>query len=350
MTSVCRAVQAVCTHRPSSLRNAALCLLAFAAPLSPKCVQATSAARPGLWLTTLEPIWRDIRAWPQSDYGQLGADAAAWSHVLRGLSVFQFSEKYAVHGESRELAALIALFRKSNVQIAVQGIALIASRQCGLGVESFGTKDETVIAVRRLESLGAKVDYIVFDEPLYYGHFFRGGRKSIGCRLPISKIVDEVLEREGSLRAEAPGVRIGDVEPFGLQDVATDDWTVGYQEWLSLYRERTGRNWDFAQADIVWSRPNWRDQFLPALKAIQDAGIAWGAMYTASAPAYSNLDWAAQISADYRLLEGELAVRPPQAVIASWTDYPRAILPETEAATLTGAALGYLLYREKAAK
>ena len=70
-------------------------------------------------------------------------------------------------------------------------------------------------------------------------------------------------------------------------------------------------------------------------------------MYTASAPASSNLDWAGQISADYRLLEGELGVRPPQAVIASWTDYPRAILPETEAATLTGAALEYLRLSRK---
>ena len=329
-------------------KSAAICVLAFVVQSSFGPAHAATVVRPGLWLTTLEPIWRDIRAWPKSDYGELGKPTAPWSNVLRRLSVFQFSEKYAVHGDADELGALISLLRRNQVDIAVQGIPLIATKQCGLGVESFGTKDETLIAVKRLQSLGARVKYIVFDEPLYYGHFSRGARTTVGCRLPLSEVVEQVAEREGPLRAAAPGVQIGDVEPFGLKDVAADDWTAAYRNWLSLYRERTGHNWDFVQADIVWSRPNWREQFLPALKAIRSAGLIWGAMYTADARASSNADWASQISTAYRQLEGELKIHPPQAVIASWADYPRANLPETEAASLTGAALGYLRYRDKA--
>ena len=312
--------------------------------------QAASLDRPGLWLTTLEPVWRDIRGWPASDYRDLGSHSAAWSDVLRRLSVFQFSEKYAVHGDAEELGALIALLAKNQIEIAVQGIPLIATRACGLGVESFGTKDETLIAVRRLQSLGANVKYIVFDEPLYYGHFFGGGRTTVGCRLPVRTVVDQVVERERMLRQAAPGVRIGDVEPFGLKDVATKEWVAAYQEWLGDYRDHAGHNWDFVQADIVWARANWREQFLPALKSIESAGLDWGAMYTADARATTNAAWAAQISAAYRAFESDLGIHPPQAVIASWTDYPRAILPETQPASLTGAALGYLHFRDAASK
>jgi hypothetical protein len=321
------------------------CAVVAAAPAG-----AAQPARPGLWLTTLEPVWRNIRHWPASDYGELGRDGAAWSTVLSRLSVFQVSEKYAVHGDADELRALIALLAKNQVALAVQGIPLIASRACGLGVESFGTRDETLIAVKRLQSLGGSVQYIVFDEPLFYGHFFAGGRTTVGCQLPVSEVVAQVVEREGPLREAAPGVKIGDVEPFGLTDVSVAAWTAGYQEWLSLYRQRAGHDWDFVQADIVWTRGNWRAQFFPALKAIEAAGLAWAPMYTADAPATSNADWAAQVAAAYREFEGDLGVHPPQAVIASWTDYPRTNLPETQPASLAGAALDYLRFRDASPK
>jgi len=340
-------------RRPSGSghpRKAAMCLLAFAFALSALPAQAAAVERPGLWLTTLEPIWRDIRAWPKNDYPELGKSAAAWSAVLRRLSVFQFSEKYAVHGDAEELRALIMLLNDNHVEVAVQGIPLIATKQCGLGVESYGTRDETLVAVKRLQSLDATVKYIVFDEPLFYGHFFGGGRTTVGCRLSVTAVVDQIIDRETSLRAAAPGVRIGDVEPFGLTDVSAGDWIAAYQDWLTLYREKAGHDWDFVQADIVWTRANWREQFFPALKAIQSAKLIWAPMYTADARASFNADWASQISRAYRQFEGDLGVHPPQAVIASWTDFPRANLPETEAATLTGAALGYLRYRDAASK
>lgn len=318
--------------------------------LSLGMAQAAEAKQPMLWLMTMEPIWRDILHWPPSDYVKLGQDGAAWSHVLHRLAVFQFTEKYAVHGDLDEIKALIAQLHANHVDIALQGIPLVATTRCGLGVESFGTKEETLVAAKRLQTAGADLKYIVFDEPLYFGHFFRGGRNTVGCQLSLSDVLGQIGEREQALRAAIPGIRIGDVEPFGLADVGTSDWTSAYQTWLTAYRQANGHSWDLVQADIVWNRPNWREQFLPALKAIKDSGAPWGVMYTAAAHATSNSDWASQVSRDYHSLEGEMGVRPPQAVIASWTDYPRADLPETDSNTLTGAAFNYLKYRDATAK
>jgi hypothetical protein len=312
--------------------------------------EAADAKQPMLWLTTMEPVWRDILSWPPSDYARLGQDGAAWSNVLRRLAVFQFTERYAVHGDLEEIKALIALLHANHVDIALQGIPLVATTRCGLGVESFGTKEETLVGAKRLQSAGANLKYIVFDEPLYYGHFFHGGRTTVGCQLPLSDLLAQIAEREQALRASIPGVAIGDVEPFGLADVATNDWTAAYQEWLTAYRERNGHNWDFVQADVVWNRSNWREQFLPAVKAIQDSGTPWGVMYTAAARASSNSDWASQVNRDYHWLEGEMGIHPPQIVIAAWTDYPRANLPETDSNTLTGVALDYLKYHDKTSK
>ena len=329
------------------LRHASAFCSLFLALQSAFGTEAKDVNQPALWLTTMEPIWRDIRSWPQSDYPKLSKDGAAWSNVLRRLAVFQFTEKYAVHGDLDEIKAIIALLHSNHVDVALQGIPLVATKQCGLGVESFGTKEETLVAARRLQSAGANLKYIVFDEPLYYGHFFRGGRATIGCQLPLSELLRQIAEREEPLRSLIPGVKIGDIEPFGLADVGTNEWTSAYRTWLTAYRERNGRNWDFAQADIVWNRLNWREQFLPAVKMVQDSGMPWGVMYTADWPTSSNSDWASQVARDYHLLEGEMGVRPPQVVIASWTDYPRSNLPETNPDTLTGAALDYLKYHDK---
>jgi hypothetical protein len=332
---------------PTALQPTVLfCSLVLALQTLFGAAQAAGDKPPALWLTTMEPIWRDIRSWPPSDYAKLGEDSAAWSQVLARLAVFQFSEKYAVHGDLNEIKALIARLHANRVAIALQGIPLVATKQCGLGVESFGTKEETLIAARRLQSAGADIKYIVFDEPLYYGHFFRGGKTTIGCRLSLPELLDQIFEREQALRTAAPGVKIGDVEPFGLADVATDEWTSTYRAWLAAYRQRNGRDWDFVQADVVWNRANWSEQLLPSLKAIQDFGIEWGVMYTAAARSSSDADWSSQIASAYHRFEGDLGVRPPQTVIASWTDYPRANLPETNAETLTGAAMNYLRYRD----
>jgi hypothetical protein len=304
---------------------------------------ALSKVNPKVWIFIMEPVWRDINKWPPSDFARL-ADETLWSTVLDNIDVFQFSEKYAAHADISELKALVSLFNRHGVQIAVQGVALVANQRCGLGVEGYGTEDETRFAAHRLEEAGAKVSYIVFDEPLLFGHFFRG-KIVKGCQLGIVDILKQVVDRENSLRAAFPGVLIGDSEPFGLNGISTEVWRQAYKEWLLGYKWSTGHEWDFIQADIVWSNPNWKDQLTAILPEFTARSIPFGVFYTGIPSDRNDSDWSSTILANIESFHKSFKLVTQQAIFASWTDIPRRALPETNPDTVTGTILRYLQRR-----
>ena len=299
------------------------------------------AERPQLWMNVMEPVWRDIKGWPPSDFARLAAEDQ-WPGVLAGLGVFQFTEKYAAHGDPAELGALLALLKRHHVRIAIQGIALLATTGCGLGIEGYGTADETLVSARRLAQLGGQVDAVVFDEPLYFGHFFTGRGPRHGCQLPVAEIARQLAQRAQALRAAFPGLQVGDVEPFGLTDVTPSAWQDAYTQFLDS--SLPDHALDFVQADIVWERAGWRQQFLASLAQVTRHKLLYGVLVTASPPASSNAAWASEVAANLRQFEALGTPPPQQVVFASWTDYPRALLPERDPATMTAALLAYLAH------
>jgi len=296
---------------------------------------------PDLWMGVMEPIWRGIKGWPPSDFSSISNSGTDWQSVLSSLRVFQFSEKYAARGDLQELTSTIKILQSHSVNIGILGVALTATTKCGLGVEGFGTEDETARAGARLRQAGANVSYITFDEPLYFGHFFKGGKHTTGCQLSIPGMLAQIAQREKLLRGVFPGVKIGDVEPFGLNDVTPEQWAATYAAWLGAYRGSARHDWDYIQADIVWTRPSWKPSFLGALKSISDRHIPLGVYYTGSAADVTDAMWAASVEHDFRQLEGDMHIIPQQAIIASWTDHPRRLFPETDSTTMTGVALQY---------
>jgi hypothetical protein len=290
----------------------------------------------------MEPVWRTIYGWPSSDYPDLARHPERWAEVLKALKVFQFTSKFALQGDAAQIRPLLQVLKAHRVKIALAGAPLVATTACGLGVESFGTPDETLLAAKRLASLGAAPDIVAFDEPLYYGHFFRAGATTKGCRLGVAQVVDEIAARERMLLQAFPGLEIGDVEPYGLDDVTPSDWTKAYGEFLARHREKTGHDWGFVQVDVTWARPDWRPQLLPDLRVWKARSIPWGVMYTAPAGVPDDAAWSRAVGEAATAFQQRLGLRPDQVVIASWTDHPRRLLPEQDPTTMTGAALTFL--------
>jgi hypothetical protein len=295
-----------------------------------------------IWLTPLDPVWRSIRNWPANDFMELFEDNAPWQQTASVISGFELSKRFVLEAPDHDLLRVITGLRRRNIALAVQGTPLIASAACGLGVEGHGPPHDMLVVAQRLHRAGADLRYVIFDEPLYYGHEFDGAPGVRPCHAPIGIMAEQAAAKIAELRRIFPGVEVGAVEPFGIPRVDQSVWAADLEEWLKAYALAAGAPLAFLRADVVWGRPNWRAQFEGAVPLLRSLRIPLGVIYNSSPDVTSDQEWTESALRHARLIECDLHVRPDQVVFQSWTDHPRRVLPETQPGTLTHLVAEYI--------
>ena len=298
-------------------------------------------SEPAVWIYVMEPIWRELYHWPPNDYSAL-QHQENWTAVLKGISAFEFTEKFAAHAEMSELLALTAVLKKNRIMIALQGVPLVAHKSCGLGMESYGTSDETLRTAQRLTSAGIKVNYIVFDEPLLYGHFANGHGSAVGCHLSIQGVADEVMRQVKVLRSSLSDVKIGEVEPVGLKNISSLDWSAALSSYFVTIRRVQEKAIDFFQFDVVWADHGWCPQLAFASSIVASAKLPFGIIFSGHPADHDDAEWTSTIKNDEIALKNCLPLPPSQVIFGSWTDIPRRLVPENNPNTVMGAVLRYL--------
>ena len=295
-----------------------------------------------IWLSPLDPVWRSIRNWPANDFMELFEDNAPWQQTASVISGFEISKRFVLEAPDHDLLRVITGLRRRNIALAVQGTPLIASAACGLGVEGHGPPHDMLVVAQRLHRAGADLRYVIFDEPLYYGHEFDGAPGVAPCHAPIGIMAEQAAAKIAELRRIFPGVEVGAVEPFGIPRVDQSVWAADLEEWLKAYALAAGAPLAFLRADVVWQRPNWRAQFEGAVPLLRSLRIPLGVIYNSSPDVTSDQEWTESALRHARLIECDLHVRPDQVVFQSWTDHPRRVLPETQPGTLTHLVAEYI--------
>ena len=117
-----------------------------------------------IWLTPLDPVWRQIHNWPANDFMELFEPNSPWQNTASVVNVFELSKRFVLEAPGTDLTRVITDLRRRNIALAVQGTPLIASAECGLGIEGHGPAHDMLAVALRLRKLGANLDYVVFDE------------------------------------------------------------------------------------------------------------------------------------------------------------------------------------------
>lgn len=333
-------------HRPV----AGGCLLAglFAA-LMLLCtpIVARGAQTTKIWIGAAPPEWRALHGWGPGNYMELFNLESRWNRVAATTQAFFLTERFVLRAPETDLARVISGLNQRHIAIAMQVVPLVASRACGLGVESYGSRRDVLAAAQRIKALGGTLGYGRMDEPLWFGHVFVGRNGRVGCQMPIAALAAEAAAKVADLKRVFPAVQIGDVEPFGVP-VPNATWGQDLRQWFSAYRNATGQPLAFFHADCAWVRPNWESQFLLGVQIVQAAGIPLGVIYNGSRRDDTDLSWSNAAIAHFKLIEGQLGVRPYAAIFQSWTDRPRKMLPEDEPGTLTNVVATYLNWQAAA--
>jgi hypothetical protein len=254
-------------------------------------ISMTTAEARQIWLTPLDPVWRQLHNWPANDFMELFNPKSSWRNTASVINGFELSKRFVLEAADIDLASVINGLHQRNIALGVQGTPVIASAECGLGIEGHGPPHDMLAVAERLQRFGADLRYVVFDEPLYYGHEFDGAQGIRPCHAPIDVIAEQAAAKMAELRRIFPTVQVGGVEPFGISRIGEHVWAADLEEWLKAYAAAAGTPLAFLRADIVWHHPNWRAQFESAVAILGSLKVPLGVIYNGSPDAANDTDW-----------------------------------------------------------
>jgi len=290
-----------------------------------------------------QTIWFSPRAGPQrvADFMDLFEPNAPWQRAAAHVKVFEISQWMSAAAPEAELIKIFSDLRRRHIALGVGLLPLSPGPNgAGKGIEGYSAPGQPLRDAKRLKALGADVAYYGFDEPLYFGHEFKGTKKLIPCHSPIADIAKDVALKVKQVRTVFPAVPVGDVEPFPVSDT----WLAKLAQWFDAYEAATGEKLAFFRLDMQWQAP-WQAQIPALAELLRRKGIPLQVIYNGSGNAASDEEWIAQAIKHFQEFESEGRPVPDAVAIQCWTPRPSRLLPETDPRTLTSLINEYVKWK-----
>jgi hypothetical protein len=177
------------------------------------------------------------------------------------------------------------------------------------------------------------------DEPLWYGHYFKGRQGTQrGCQSSIDQILELIKEPLNVYMEEFPNIVIGDTEPTDIAE--QQRWKEDVSAWANGFRKAIGHPLAFMHLDIPFLRPGEEEfaveyfQYMETLKQ-QQLVSAIGVIYDGTRADASDESWTQDAEQHIHIIEDKHGLRPDHVLIQSWMAYPQHTLPESSPGSLT---------------
>jgi len=268
------------------------------------------------------------------DFMDLFAEESPWTSAAQHVHVFNLYGGWVAHfpwepaeATDQELQRIVADLNRRGMAIGFEASPLVATDECGQGIEGFFGPEEGLKIVGRLKQLGADVSYVSLDEPFAFGHIYDGPN---ACRWPAEKIAQQVQDYITAIKSVYPDAIVGDNEP--LWAGANVEELVG---WLDTYKAVTGSDLPFIHLDPDYARADWHTTAKQIEEAARARGIEFGIFYVGDAPDATDAEWLNDAFERARVYELVAGGKPDHVKFQSWNDRPDYLLPETSPDTFT---------------
>jgi hypothetical protein len=290
---------------------------------------AANSAVPQIWLAGLDPISRHAK-YPDSpsDYMDMFQPDAAWHRAAAAVQVFELGPRFVIEAPDGTLGQIFADLKRRHIAVAIGASWLPGGDTCGRGVEGFTHPGTAESVANRIHRLGGNVQYVVLDEPLYFGHRYD---KQNACRWSIPEVARNIATGIAAFQRMFPQAQVCDAEPAATPDAG---WIEEIMQWTQAYKAATGHPLACLHADVQWSGP-WRQQLSELKGRLHAAGIHLGIIYNGDGKAQSGFEWTHQSEERFRMVENGAGLVPDQALLQSWTRQPDHMLPEDKQGTMT---------------
>jgi hypothetical protein len=106
---------------------------------------------------------------------------APWPEFMNHVQTVGMLTQVLERISDANLAKIVARLKEKHVALGVEMLAqaytlpgVDAPARCGGGVEGYAAPAETAAIAAKLKRAGATLQYIAMDEPLWFGHYYRG--------------------------------------------------------------------------------------------------------------------------------------------------------------------------------
>jgi hypothetical protein len=287
---------------------------------------------------------------PLPDFNKVFADAAAdtpgrrqWDQAAHRVGMLYFSGGALLAMPDLVLARMVRDLERRHIGLGVQILALNSFHEppCGQGVEGYADPNYANAVVAKLLKAGAAVDQFGMDEPLWFGHFYKGPK---ACRSAIPDLAGRVAVMVRIYRAAFPKAIVGDTEPFPAIS-QQPGWHADYAAWVRQFETASATPLRFLLLDFDWgdtslnsgARHDLADPIAIAglaklaATAASDNGQQLGMILDGGGPppASSDAQWMQQARIRIRALLAS-GVHFDQTRVQSWNNYPQRTLPLTD--------------------
>ncbi|HEY2529191.1 MAG TPA: hypothetical protein VGJ20_14795 [Xanthobacteraceae bacterium] len=272
---------------------------------------------------------------------------APWKNAAAHTQVFKFYANKDFNSPPQEAVdAVVGDMNRRGIAVALEaGVMNVGAVQppgCGGwgSVEGYGPVAMHEVIARKIKKAGGVVKYVAMDEPLWYGHYFKGGTPRFphrGCQSSIGEVASLVAPSLAVYIREFPSVIIGDIEPSNAL-ANQPDWQRDLTAWGTAFRAAVGRPLAFLQLDAAWAEPQAAVHARLVYQfAQQHRGLFGkiGMIYNGNPNDPSDAAWVQSARDHVLLIERDFGLHPDQAVFQSWHPHPTHTLPETSPDTLT---------------
>lgn len=271
------------------------------------------------------------------DFMRLFDSPSPWPTGLSHVNVMQLRAPWFLRMPEPVVQQSTDFLKQHHMALAVP-LGFVSSDTCGQGVEGIGTARQMAVYPREMKKRGIDLDYVVMDEPLYYGHDY-GGKNA--CQFSIEEVAESVAKNVEMIRSYYPKVQFVLVEP----EQSLTGSVKELSEFLDAYKSKLNELPVAVRFDIAWGQNDrwhreWHEDIPRFIQMLKARGIGYSIIYDAGrvngrAP-NTDAEWIASAKANVADWEATIHSKPAQVVIQTWTPNPVRIVPESDPSTMTG--------------
>lgn len=318
---------------------------------------------PEIWLgpQSTIPLARPIH---QMDFMEMFTPNAPWKFAAAHTQVFKLYASYLANTATQnDINTIVADLKRRGIAVGLEvgvldvNINMVDYRginiHCGgigHGIEGYGTPAMAIRLSEMIKNAGGTIKYLDMDEPLFYGHFFKGSPdiQTACCHSTVSEVVNQAIPTLNAYIQEFPDIVIDDIEPVFM--VAYPNWQADTYAWVSGINKAMGRPLASMHMDIPWAArpPHVCAQaalaFYQFAKDLQQHGFLGkiGIIYNGTPLDTTDQMWMQDARNHVLILERQFGSHPDQVIFQSWMPNPTHAMPESSPDALTSLVNFYL--------
>lgn len=252
---------------------------------------------------------------------------AQWPEFMDHVQVVGILTQVLGQIPDENLTKVVARLKQKHIALGVEMLAqaytlpgVDSPPGCGQGVEGYYAPFATAALAAKLKRAGGTLQYIVMDEPLFFGHYYN---EKNACHSSIDEVAERVAANVREYEKVFPDVVIGDGEPLPVI-TSQPNWQSDYRRWLTAFQAKTGKSLAFTDIDINWGHTNWPQSLKSFASFARQIHMPMGIIYNAIPPnkIMTNQEWLDDAQQNFTFIEKTLGVTPNWAVFASWVRFP----------------------------